>query len=111
MGLEEDYPKTSRGLMARWRQLLAVVPDLDLKARETLALALNELADHARDLDDIMNRLLDEPHTPAEVGDLLIAVELTLEQIRGYSDDVDGKLYEIGDRLNGRVETESDAAQ
>ena len=35
------------------------------------------------------------------LGELLIAFELTTEQIRGHSDTIDGKLYEIGDRLKG----------
>jgi hypothetical protein len=64
-------------------------------------MALNQMADKAHDLDEIMDRLLHEKHTPAEIGQLLIAVELTTEQIRGSSDVIDGKLYEIGDRLNG----------
>ena len=59
---------------------------------------------------DLVRRLVEEEHTPAEIGELLIAFELTTEQLRGYSDTVDGKLYEIGDRLKdhkgaGRVES------
>lgn len=69
--------------------------------REELALALNQMADKARDLDEIMDRLLNEPHSPAEIGELLIAFELTTEQIRGHSDTIDGKMYKIGDRLKG----------
>ena len=61
------------------------------------------MADKARDLDDIVNRLLDEPHTPEEIGQLLVAFELTTEQIRGHSDAMDGKLYEINDRLKERA--------
>ena len=79
--------------------MLEVVPDLPESERADLALALNAMADKARDLDDIVQRLLNEPHTPKEIGELLIAFELTTEQIRGHSDTVDGKLYEIGDRL------------
>ncbi len=83
--------------------------DSGLKERplEDLATSLNQIADKARDLDEIMTRLLDEKHSPAEIGDLLIAFELTLEQIRGHSDVVDGKLYEIGERLKGDSSSET----
>jgi len=67
--------------------------------REEIASTLNHMADKARDLDDIMDRLLNEQHSPAEIGELLIAFELTTEQLRGDSDDIDGKLYEMGDKL------------
>ncbi len=99
MELDEEYPKTCRGRSAQIRTLLEHVPDLPAEERENLALALNQMADRARDLDEIMDRLLNETHTAAEIGELLTAFELTTEQIRGHSDTIDGKLYEIGDRL------------
>ena len=99
MSLDEEYPNTHRNLTARLRALLETVPRLPEGEREDLATALNSMADTARDLDDIVQRLLNEPHTPEEIGELLIAFELTTEQIRGHSDTIDGKLYDIGDRL------------
>jgi hypothetical protein len=110
MPLDEEYPKTHRNLTARLRALLECDPGLSAQEREDIALALNVMADKARDLEDILQRLLNEPHTPAEVGELLIAFELTTEQLRGHSDTIDGKLYEIGDRLKavkgaGRVKS------
>jgi hypothetical protein len=99
MSLDEDYPKTFRNLTARLRAVLEVVPGLPEREREDIATALNVMADKSRDLDDIVQRLLNEPHTPPEIGELLIAFELTTEQLRGHSDTIDGKLYEIGDRL------------
>jgi hypothetical protein len=101
MELDEEYPKTFRRRTARIRALLEQVPDLPAGERGELAIALNDLADKASDLDDIMDRLLNEPHTLAEIGELLIAFELTTEQIRGQSDTIDGKLYDIADRLKG----------
>ncbi len=101
MELDEEYPKTCRRRTAQIRALLEQVPDLCAEEREELALALNQMADKARDLDEIMDRLLNEPHSPAEIGELLIAFELTTEQIRGHSDTIDGKMYKIGDRLKG----------
>ena len=103
MSLDEEYPKTFRKTLGRFRDLLAQDAALSAEERENLARALSDMADKARDLDDIATRLLDEPHTPAEVGELLIAFELTTEQLRGNSDVIDGKLYEIGDRLTGRT--------
>jgi hypothetical protein len=99
MGLEEQYPKTCRQRTARIRELLGQVPGLDPKEGDELAISLCEMADKARDLDDIMDRLLNQDHTPAEVAELLIVFELTTEQLRGHSDVINGKLYEIGDRL------------
>jgi len=58
--------------------------------------------------DDIATRLLEEPHTPREIGELLIAFELTTEQLRGNSDVIDGKLYEIADRLKGEQVEEAE---
>jgi hypothetical protein len=110
MSLDEQYPKTFRNVTARLRDLLEIVPDFPESERADISLALNAMADKARDLDDILQRLLNEPHTPKEIGELLIAFELTTEQIRGHSDTIDGKLYEIGDRLKamkpaGRVKS------
>ena len=99
MSLDEEYPKAFRNVTARLRALLEIVPGLPEREREDIATALNAMADKARDLDDIVQRLLNEPHTPEEIGELLIAFEMTTEQIRGHSDTIDGKLYEIGDRL------------
>jgi len=101
MELDEQYPKTNRTLSARVRALLARDPHLDAKLRDDLAYAINDMADKACDLEDIFQRLLNEEHTDAELAELLIAFELTTEQIRGMSEVIDGKLYDIADRLKG----------
>jgi hypothetical protein len=110
MSLDEDYPKASHKDYPRLRRLLECVPDLGQKERVDIADTLDDMANLASDLNDIVRRLLDEEHTPAEIGELLIAFELTTEQLRGHSDTIDGKLYEIGDRLKavkgaGRVKS------
>jgi hypothetical protein len=104
MSLDEEYPKTFRKTSSRFRELLAHDTALSAEERDELARALSDMADKARDLDEIATRLLEEPHTPQEIGELLIAFELTTEQLRGHSDDIDGKLYEIGDRLKPQEE-------
>jgi hypothetical protein len=60
------------------------------------------MADKACDLNDIFQRML-EPTTPEELADLLVAFELTVEQLRGDSETIDGKLYDIADRLKGET--------
>jgi hypothetical protein len=105
MGLEEDYPKTHSNHLAALRALLGKDAELDAREQEDVALSLNEMYDKAQDLADIMRRLLTEPHTPAEVGQLLLAFEMTAEQIRGHSGALDGKLDEIGQRLGALTPT------
>jgi hypothetical protein len=99
MPLDEDFPRTNRNWTAQLQTLLSCDPGLDSKDREEIALALNDLADKACDLDEMVRRLFQEPHTPAEIGELLMAFELTTEQLRGQSEAINGKLYAIGDRL------------
>jgi hypothetical protein len=101
MALDEEYPKTFRQWRRPLDRLLEVDGQLTPPERELIATAISSMADKARDLEDIVNRLLNERHSPAEIGELLIAFELTTEKLRGHSDDIDGKLYEIGDRLKG----------
>jgi hypothetical protein len=99
MSVLDEYPKTCRNATAQLRNLLERVSASDPKAREELARAINGIADKARDLEDIFQRLTQGPADPSELADLLVAFELTLEQIRGDSDVLDGKLYEMADRL------------
>jgi hypothetical protein len=108
MPLDEEYPKTIRHTLHRYRELLMLDHTLSAEQRDELARALCDMADKARDLDDIATRLLEETHTPQEIGELLIAFELTTEQLRGNSDTIDGKLYEIADRLMGATPASSE---
>lgn len=109
MSLDEEYPKTFRRRSSQVHALLERVSDLSAEDRLWIADAISSMADKARDLDEITDRLLNEPHSASEIGDLLIAFELTTEQLRGYSDVIDGKLYEIADRLKGVVPTATTA--
>lgn len=105
MSILEQYPKTHRDLTEKLRAVLARVPGgLEPQECEELARAINGMADRACDLNDLFQRML-EPTTPEDLADLLIAFELTTEQVRGDSDTIDGKLYEVGDRLKGRTPT------
>src|SRR5262249_13984204 len=103
MSLDEEYPKLFRQYSTRIEELLKQVPELPAEEREAIADAVGAMADRAHELEEIVHRLLNEPHTPAEIGELLIAFELTTEQIRGMSDIIDSKLYAIGDRLKGET--------
>jgi exonuclease VII small subunit len=99
MSVLEEYPKTHRDEARRLRAVLASVPGLEDASRAEFAAAINNLANKACDLEDVFQRLLRGPANADELADLLTALELTLEQIRGESDTVDGKLYEMADRL------------
>jgi hypothetical protein len=77
-------------------------------SREDVARSLNSIADKARDLDDIAERLLQPGLGRNELGELLIAFQLTSEQIRVASDLLGEKLFEIGDRLREVEVAETD---
>src|SRR5262245_14633152 len=98
MNLDEEYPKTHRPLVSPFRQLLEADEGLSVAEREDVARSLNSIADKARDLHDIAERLLQPGLRRNDLGELLIAFQLTSEQIRVASDLLGEKLFEIGDR-------------
>jgi hypothetical protein len=111
MSILDQYPKTYTNMTQRLRALLARVPGADPRECEDLARAINGMADKACDLHDIFQRMLQEPLPVQELADLLVAFELTTEQIRGDSDTIDGKLYDLSDRLReGLSAASSDSA-
>jgi len=98
---EMHYPKMHRDCAGQLRGLLAQVSGLSQTHCQELAMAINDMADKANDLNEILERLLEPGQSSATLGDLLIAFELTTEQLRGASDVIDGKLFDIGDQLKG----------
>jgi hypothetical protein len=111
MGLEDEYPKTKQRKYKELCALLANDPGLDTTERETTAMMIGAVADKARDLDDIFQRLIGEEHTLEEVGALLIAFQLTMSDLRGSSDVITGKLFDIGDRLKAQPTLSREAAK
>ena len=109
MSVLDDYPKVNRDEVKKLREVLARVPNLEGQALRDFAASINDLADKACDVEDIFQRLLRGPASADELADLLIALQLTLEQIRGESGWMGERLYEYGDSLRpeGR-ETHSD---
>lgn len=100
MSILEEYPKSPRHAVAQLRKLLERIPGSEPKDREDVAQAINGVADKARDLDEIFHRLTQGPLDDNELADLLIAFELTVEALRGYSGSIiDGILFEYGDCL------------
>jgi methyl-accepting chemotaxis protein len=95
----ERYPKMKRNATERLRAVLSNVPGLSPRHGEDLALAINDMADKAHDLNDIFEQLLRKTLDAEELAELLAAFELTAEQLRGGSDEVNGRLYELSDRL------------
>jgi hypothetical protein len=104
-GLAKEYPKTRRERTARLAALLKCVPGLKLTERRAIASALNIIADKAHDLDAIVDRLLHQEHTPAEIGELLLAFQEVTEYVRSYDENLMGRLYEIFDRVKGLTPT------
>ncbi len=52
-------------------------------------------------MDAIVDRLLHEEHTPAEIGELLLAFQEVTDYVRSYDENLMGRLYEIFDRVKG----------
>jgi hypothetical protein len=112
MSLLEEYPKAKRDAVRQLRTLLEVVHGSDPGVREDLARSINGVADKARDLDEIFQRLTQGPLAPNDLADLLIAFQLTIEAIRGEWDSVDGVPYDYGDSLRPpSSEAEEEAAR
>jgi hypothetical protein len=99
MSLLEEYPKMHRNATPRLRALLERVPGLGAREREDIAMWVNDMADKAHDLNEIFTRLVEGDRSSDELGELFIVFALTAEQLRGTSDLLDGKLYDVGDRL------------
>ncbi|MGL4551553.1 MAG: hypothetical protein ACRC33_10230 [Gemmataceae bacterium] len=81
------------------RAVLADIPGVPESEAADIARTINVLADSARDLDDIFSLLASGGLKSSELAELLSAFESTLEQIRGQSDLIDGKLYDLSDRV------------
>jgi hypothetical protein len=105
MSLLERYPKTHRDAKKRLEAVLQRVPGLGPRQCEDFALAINNMADKAVDLNEIFQHILDRDTSEEELAELLIAFELTTEQIRGDSDTINGQFYELGDRLKELAKT------
>jgi hypothetical protein len=105
MGLEEEYPKSNQKTSNALRALLARGANLDAKEWDFITLAINDMANKARDLDEIHNRLLRPGLSPQEVGELVIALQLTAEAISVNTDALEDRLYEIGDALKAQAPT------
>ena len=105
-GLAKEYPKTHRDRAAQLAALLKCVPALKPAARRTVAEALDIMVDKAHDLDEIVDRLLHEPHTPAEVGELLLAFQVVAGYLRSYDETLQARLYDIFDRVKGLKPTD-----
>src|SRR5262245_15753403 len=99
MSFSDRYPLTKRNEVSRLRAVLSRVPGLSARQGEDLALAINDIADKAADLNDIFTQLICGDHAPEDLADLLSAFKLTIEQIRGGSDATHVRLHELSDRL------------
>jgi hypothetical protein len=101
LGLARQYPRADRPLVKPLTDALKAVPGLKPVQARLVAQSLQQLADRAHDLDEIVGRLLNEKHDPGEVAELVMAFQLVTEQFSSYADVLGDKLYEVFDRAKG----------
>ena len=100
-GLAREYPKTNRQLKGQLVELLSRFAILKPTARKELANRINVIADKARDLDEIVQRLLNERHDPEDIAELLYAFQDMAGYIRSYSEKLAIPIVEIFDHAKG----------
>lgn len=100
-GLAKEYPKSNRQLKTQLVELLDRFPILKPGARKELANRINVIADKARDLDEITQRLLNERHSPEEIAELLFAFRDMANYIRFCSEKLGNPLVDIFDHVKG----------
>ena len=100
-GLAREYPKTNRQLKVQFVELLSRFAILKPTARKELANRINVIADKARDLDEIAQRLLNERHDPEDIAELLYAFQDMVGYIRSYSEKLAIPIVEIFDHAKG----------
>src|SRR5262245_61127687 len=103
MSILDRYPLNKTDIVKPLRAVLEQVPGLSHRQSEDYAVAINGIADKARELEHILQRLLSRQVPSSDLAELLVAFEMTLEQIRGDSDVLKGKLYDLSDRLTAQV--------
>jgi hypothetical protein len=101
LGLAREYPRTDRPLVKPLTDALKGVPGLKAVQARVVAQSLKQLADNAHDLDEIIERILNEKHTPGEVAELVMAFQLVTEQFASYAEVVGDKLTDVFDRAKG----------
>ena len=101
LGLARDYPRPDRPLVKPLTDALKALPGMKAVQARVVAQSLQQLADKAHDLDEIVGRILNEKHTPAEVAELVMAFQLVTEQFSSYVDLLGDKLYDVFDRAKG----------
>lgn len=101
LGLARDYPRADGPLVNPLTAVLKAIPGLKPVQARLVAQALKRIGDKAHDLDEIINRMLREKHSPAEIAELVMAFQLLTEQIGAYADGIGDKLYDLFDRAKG----------
>jgi len=100
-GLADEYPKANRQLTPRLVDVLEHFQNLKPGVRKETANRIQVIADKARDLDEIGQRLVNERHTPEEIAELLYAFQEMAGYIRSYSDKLAISIMEIFDHAKG----------
>jgi hypothetical protein len=101
LGLAREYPRTDRPLVKPLTDALKAVPGLKAVHARVVAQSLKQLVDRAHDLDQIVNRILHQKHSPSEIAELVMAFQIVTEQLSSYAEMMGDKLYDLFDRAKG----------
>lgn len=101
LGLARGYPRTDLPLVKPLTDALRAVPGLKATHARVAAQSLKQLTDKAHDLEEIIDRILEEKHDPGEVAELVLAFQLVTEQLSSYADVMGDRLYDLFDRAKG----------
>ncbi len=101
LGLAREYPRADRPLVNPLTARLKTLPGLSPVQARVIAQSLKRLGDQAHDLNEILDRILHEPHDPAKVAELVMAFQLVTEQFSTYAESLGEKLYDLFDRAKG----------
>jgi hypothetical protein len=101
LGLARGYPRTDLPLVKPLTDALKAVPGLKAVRARVLAQSLKQLTDKAHDLEEIIDRILEEKHSPGEIAELVLAFQLVTELLSSYADVMGDQLYDLFDRAKG----------
>jgi hypothetical protein len=101
LGLAREYPRADLALVNPLTAALKGVAGLTSVQARVVAQGLKRIGDKAHDMNEILDRLVREKHSPAEVAELVMAFQLVTEHLCTYVDAQGTKLVELFDRAKG----------
>jgi hypothetical protein len=101
LGLGREYPRADLALVNPLTAALKGVAGLNSVKARVIAQGLKRIGDKAHDLNEILERMVREDHSPEEVAELVMAFHLVTEHLSTYVDSQGTKLVELFDRAKG----------